>query len=253
MSTANSEKTGPNATVDIAGLRNFIRDNKLGDPDDLRSENISFGHSNEVHLIHFQGKSWALAPSSARTSAADRARRDPRVSCAQGSPGHRRAGPASVCRVRRSEIHRRAFLPDGVYAWRGHPRRREKFRQHARASARGERRHDRFAGRAAGGRLARRRPRRLRASRRISSAPAQAMGRSTRAHASAHAPAAGDESGARLAAGAYSRVAARDHRAWRLQARQRDVESDRSAQSRSRCSIGRCRPSAIRSPISAGC
>jgi len=60
MSNPASEKTGPNATVDIAGLRSFIRDNKLGDPDDLRSENISFGHSNEVHLIHFQGKSWAL-------------------------------------------------------------------------------------------------------------------------------------------------------------------------------------------------
>ena len=60
MSNPTSEKTGPNATVDIAGLRDFIRDNKLGDPADLRSENISFGHSNEVHLIHFQGKSWAL-------------------------------------------------------------------------------------------------------------------------------------------------------------------------------------------------
>ena len=55
-----TEKTGPNATVDIAGLRSFIRDRKLGDPEDLRSENISFGHSNEVHLVHFQGKSWAL-------------------------------------------------------------------------------------------------------------------------------------------------------------------------------------------------
>jgi aminoglycoside phosphotransferase (APT) family kinase protein len=60
MSTATSEKTGPNATVDVGGLRDFFRANKLGDPDDLRSENISFGHSNEVHLIHFQGKSWAL-------------------------------------------------------------------------------------------------------------------------------------------------------------------------------------------------
>jgi aminoglycoside phosphotransferase (APT) family kinase protein len=57
---SNTEKTGPNATVDIAGLRSFIRDRKLGEPDDLRSENISFGHSNEVHLVHFQGKSWAL-------------------------------------------------------------------------------------------------------------------------------------------------------------------------------------------------
>jgi aminoglycoside phosphotransferase (APT) family kinase protein len=60
MSTATSEKTGPNATVDIAGLRNFMRDNQLGDFKDLRSENISFGHSNEVHLVHFEGNSWAL-------------------------------------------------------------------------------------------------------------------------------------------------------------------------------------------------
>ncbi len=55
-----SEKTGPNATVDIAGLRRFISDRKLGDPSNLHSENISFGHSNEVHLVHFDGKSWAL-------------------------------------------------------------------------------------------------------------------------------------------------------------------------------------------------
>jgi aminoglycoside phosphotransferase (APT) family kinase protein len=60
MSNSASEKTGPNATVDIAGLRNFFRDRNLGDPSDLRSENISFGHSNEVHLVHFQGKAWAL-------------------------------------------------------------------------------------------------------------------------------------------------------------------------------------------------
>jgi len=60
MSNASTEKTGPNATVDIAGLRRFLSDRKLGDPNDLRSENISFGHSNEVHLVHFQGKSWAL-------------------------------------------------------------------------------------------------------------------------------------------------------------------------------------------------
>ena len=60
MSNSATEKTGPNATVDIAGLRNFFHDRKLGDPDDLRSENISFGHSNEVHLVHFQGKAWAL-------------------------------------------------------------------------------------------------------------------------------------------------------------------------------------------------
>ena len=60
MSNSATEKTGPNATVDIAGLRNFFHDRKLGDPDDLRSENISFGHSNEVHLVHFQAKAWAL-------------------------------------------------------------------------------------------------------------------------------------------------------------------------------------------------
>lgn len=42
------------------GLARFIRERKLGDPSDLRTENISFGHSNEVHLIHFNGKSWAL-------------------------------------------------------------------------------------------------------------------------------------------------------------------------------------------------
>ena len=54
------DKTGPSATIDIDGLRRFLRDRKLGDADDLRSENISFGHSNEVHLVHFDGHSWAL-------------------------------------------------------------------------------------------------------------------------------------------------------------------------------------------------
>jgi len=54
------EKTGPSATVDVAGLQRFIRDRKLGAAGDLRSENVSFGHSNEVHLIHFDGKSCAL-------------------------------------------------------------------------------------------------------------------------------------------------------------------------------------------------
>jgi aminoglycoside phosphotransferase (APT) family kinase protein len=60
MSTSSQEKTGPNATVDLAGLRRFVADRKLGDPSALRSENISFGHSNEVHLVHFDGRSWAL-------------------------------------------------------------------------------------------------------------------------------------------------------------------------------------------------
>ena len=47
-------------TIDTEGLRRFLRDRKLGEADDLRVENISFGHSNEVHLVHFDGKSWAL-------------------------------------------------------------------------------------------------------------------------------------------------------------------------------------------------
>jgi aminoglycoside phosphotransferase (APT) family kinase protein len=57
---AGHDKTGPSATIDVAGLKRFIRDRNLGSADDLRSENVSFGHSNEVHLVHFDGKSWAL-------------------------------------------------------------------------------------------------------------------------------------------------------------------------------------------------
>ncbi len=60
MSNPAQEKTGPSATVEVEGLRRFIRERKLGDASDLRTENISFGHSNEVHLVHFEGKSWAL-------------------------------------------------------------------------------------------------------------------------------------------------------------------------------------------------
>jgi aminoglycoside phosphotransferase (APT) family kinase protein len=60
MSSQTQEKTGPNATVELEGLRRFISERKLGDTANLRSENISFGHSNEVHLVHFEGKSWAL-------------------------------------------------------------------------------------------------------------------------------------------------------------------------------------------------
>src|ERR1700691_3097803 len=60
MSTSTQEKTGPSATVDLAGLKRFLDERKLGDARALRSENISFGHSNEVHLIHFDGNSWAL-------------------------------------------------------------------------------------------------------------------------------------------------------------------------------------------------
>jgi aminoglycoside phosphotransferase (APT) family kinase protein len=58
--TDSQEKTGPSARVDAASLRRFLQDRKLGSADDLRVENISFGHSNEVHLAHFEGKSWVL-------------------------------------------------------------------------------------------------------------------------------------------------------------------------------------------------
>src|ERR1700730_4745294 len=57
---ASGDKTGLSATIDAAGLKRFIRDHELGNPAELRIENISFGHSNEVHLAHFEGKSWAL-------------------------------------------------------------------------------------------------------------------------------------------------------------------------------------------------
>jgi aminoglycoside phosphotransferase (APT) family kinase protein len=60
MVDTGNEKTGPSATIDIDGLRRFLRDRGLGDAVEMRVENISFGHSNEVHLIHFDGKSWAL-------------------------------------------------------------------------------------------------------------------------------------------------------------------------------------------------
>jgi aminoglycoside phosphotransferase (APT) family kinase protein len=61
MSIPNThEKTGPNATIDIDGLRRFISERDLGDPAALHCENVSLGHSNEVHLVRFDGKSWAL-------------------------------------------------------------------------------------------------------------------------------------------------------------------------------------------------
>ncbi|HXW84589.1 MAG TPA: phosphotransferase family protein [Candidatus Binataceae bacterium] len=60
MSSAAHDKTGPNATVDIEGLRRFLADRKLGDPSGLNAKNISFGHSNEVHLVNFDGNQWAL-------------------------------------------------------------------------------------------------------------------------------------------------------------------------------------------------
>src|SRR2546422_11449384 len=60
MADSINGKTGPSAMIDAAGLSRFLRERKLGDSSDLHTENISFGHSNEVHLVHFDGKSWAL-------------------------------------------------------------------------------------------------------------------------------------------------------------------------------------------------
>ncbi|HEY2664983.1 MAG TPA: phosphotransferase family protein, partial [Candidatus Binataceae bacterium] len=60
MSESTQEKTGPSATVNVDGLRRFLRHSKLAEGADLRTENISFGHSNEVHLALFEGKSWVL-------------------------------------------------------------------------------------------------------------------------------------------------------------------------------------------------
>src|SRR5690349_421971 len=60
MAENNEEKTGPSAKVDAEGLKRFIRARKLGNPADLSAENISFGHSNEVHLVRFEDKVWAL-------------------------------------------------------------------------------------------------------------------------------------------------------------------------------------------------
>jgi len=60
MSVNSSAHISPANSIDRDGICRFIADRKLGDPSDLRVENISFGHSNEVHLIHFDGKSWAL-------------------------------------------------------------------------------------------------------------------------------------------------------------------------------------------------
>jgi aminoglycoside phosphotransferase (APT) family kinase protein len=60
MVDTGNDKTGPSVTIDIEGLRRFLRDRKLAAADDLRVENISFGHSNEVHLVHFESHWWAL-------------------------------------------------------------------------------------------------------------------------------------------------------------------------------------------------
>jgi hypothetical protein len=50
----------PGRYVRRTRLQRFLHDRKLGEACDLRVENISFGHSNEVHLVHFDGNSWAL-------------------------------------------------------------------------------------------------------------------------------------------------------------------------------------------------
>jgi aminoglycoside phosphotransferase (APT) family kinase protein len=60
MTENTQKKTGPSAKIDVEGLKRFVRARKLGDPAQLRTENISFGHSNEVHLVCFEDKVWAL-------------------------------------------------------------------------------------------------------------------------------------------------------------------------------------------------
>jgi aminoglycoside phosphotransferase (APT) family kinase protein len=47
-------------TIDDNGLSRFIADRRLGDPAGLKARNISFGHSNEVHLVQFDGNEWVL-------------------------------------------------------------------------------------------------------------------------------------------------------------------------------------------------
>jgi aminoglycoside phosphotransferase (APT) family kinase protein len=60
MSATPSARTGSDAAIELNGLRRFIQERGLGDAADLSTENISFGHSNEVHLIRFDGRAWAL-------------------------------------------------------------------------------------------------------------------------------------------------------------------------------------------------
>jgi aminoglycoside phosphotransferase (APT) family kinase protein len=60
MVDTGNELSGSSVTIDREGLRRFLRDRELGDASDLKVENISFGHSNEVHLVNFEGKSWVL-------------------------------------------------------------------------------------------------------------------------------------------------------------------------------------------------
>jgi aminoglycoside phosphotransferase (APT) family kinase protein len=60
MAQSIEEKTGPSARIEVEGLKRFIQQRKLGDTSQLTAENISFGHSNEVHLVRFEDKVWAL-------------------------------------------------------------------------------------------------------------------------------------------------------------------------------------------------
>jgi aminoglycoside phosphotransferase (APT) family kinase protein len=60
MSANAAANKDPAGSINEEGLARFLRDQQLGNPADLTTKNISFGHSNEVHLIRFDGKSWAL-------------------------------------------------------------------------------------------------------------------------------------------------------------------------------------------------
>ena len=134
--------------------------------------------------------------------------------------------------------------------------RRRRAERDARAGARRPRARDgrgddRRAGGAARGRLARRRAGGLRPARRLPGAPAGPLRRAVGAQP--HARAARDGAGGRLAGGAPPGVAAGDDRPRRLPPRQPHVRAGAPAAAWSRCSTGRCRRSATRSPTSATC
>ena len=209
MSTSTQEKTGPSATVHLK------RPQALPRGAQARRHRRHCAPKTFRSAIPTRFTSFTLTATRGRCDArradrcSDGARRDARVSRAEGAASHRCPGPAHVRRMRRPLVHRRAVLPDGVHARRRRSRRQQAFRANARAAPPGQRADGRRADRDAGSRLARRRPRGFRPSRRLPRTPAQAMDRSARAHAPAHAPAAGDGKRQGMAARANSRVAPR--------------------------------------------
>src|SRR5277367_2398880 len=120
MVDTGNDKTGPSVTIDTEGLRRFLRDRKLAAADDLRVENISFGHSNEVHLVHFECNSWALRrpPRGPLLPTAHDVMREFRViNALQNTPVPVPRAYAACDDSR----YRRALLSHGVHARQGHP------------------------------------------------------------------------------------------------------------------------------------